>query len=321
MEKRLYRIKLSTIVPYVMPSFPLLRQTPAEKGVWAECQFLCNEPVEECDAWFIYDGLSRPERTSCPPDNIVFITAEPPAFKSYPARWLRQFSHVISCQRQLRHDRLHLSHTALPWFVNRSYDQLVRSPFPEKKKTLSVICSMKRSMKWHRQRNAFVAALEAAPELDIDIFGRGSVPLEDKWDGLGPYRFSIAMENSFSPDYWTEKIGDCFLAGTVPIYAGCPNLGDYFPSESFVVIQLKDIEGSIRKIREIIARENYEKRLTALRAAKDLVLNRYNLFNLMTDFSRQLNLSAPRAEVCLQPEPVPSRFVKNVRKWRRRYWG
>ena len=317
----LYRVKLSTIVPYVMPSFPLLRQTPAGKGVWGKFQFFFNEEIEECDAWFIYDGLSHTERTRCPFSNVVFITAEPPAFKSYPARWLQQFAHVISCQRKLSHRSLHLSHMALPWFVNKGYDELASSDFPEKTKKLSVICSMKRSMKWHRQRNAFVEALRQVPDLDIDVYGRGSIRLDDKWDGLAAYRYSIALENSLSPDYWTEKIGDCFLAGTVPIYAGCPNIGDYFPPGSFERIDLKDIEGSICKIRDLMATDNYKKRLPSLREARKLILDRYNLFNLISEFCARLDLSAPRVEIALEPEPVPSNFVKNLRKWRRRYWG
>ena len=28
--------------------------------------------------------------------------------------------------------------------------------------------------------------------------------------------------------YFTEKIVDAFLTGTIPIYCGCPNIADYF---------------------------------------------------------------------------------------------
>ena len=49
------------------------------------------------------------------------------------------------------------------------------------------------------------------------------------------YKFCIAFENVEKiPGLITEKIFDCFAAGTVPIYLGAPNITDYIPSSCFV---------------------------------------------------------------------------------------
>lgn len=49
------------------------------------------------------------------------------------------------------------------------------------------------------------------------------------------YKFSITFENVAGlPGLITEKIFDCFAAGTVPIYYGAPNVQDYIPSSCFV---------------------------------------------------------------------------------------
>jgi hypothetical protein len=40
--------------------------------------------------------------------------------------------------------------------------------------------------------------------------------------------FHICIENTSIPNYFSEKILDCFLTKTVPIYCGCPNIGDFF---------------------------------------------------------------------------------------------
>jgi len=55
------------------------------------------------------------------------------------------------------------------------------------------------------------------------------------WPALGDSKlplfetqFHIAIENCRSRYYFTEKLIDCFLTGTVPIYWGCRNLGEYF---------------------------------------------------------------------------------------------
>jgi hypothetical protein len=56
-----------------------------------------------------------------------------------------------------------------------------------------------------------------------------------KRDTLAQYRFSICYENmSGLPGYITEKIFDCFFAGTVPVYWGASNISDYIPQKCFV---------------------------------------------------------------------------------------
>tara|TARA_R110002111_G_scaffold260215_4_gene331295 strand:- start:620 stop:1021 length:402 start_codon:yes stop_codon:yes gene_type:complete len=63
----------------------------------------------------------------------------------------------------------------------------------------------------------------------IDFFGRGTTtPIELKSEGTNPYMFQIAMENARRENYFADKIYDCFVAGTIPIYWGAPNVGDYF---------------------------------------------------------------------------------------------
>src|SRR5687768_17715451 len=52
------------------------------------------------------------------------------------------------------------------------------------------------------------------------------------------YRYSLAIENFSGPYYWTEKVIDCYLSWTMPLYFGCTNLADYFPAESFVQIDI-----------------------------------------------------------------------------------
>lgn len=85
-------------------------------------------------------------------------------------------------------------------------------------------------------------------ECGIDLFGIGweaaklplvaSVyrgPVDNKLEIQQRYKFSVAFENTKSfPGLITEKIFDCFAAGSVPIYLGAPNIGDYIPAECFI---------------------------------------------------------------------------------------
>jgi hypothetical protein len=61
--------------------------------------------------------------------------------------------------------------------------------------------------------------------------------------------FHIAVENSQNKNYFTEKIVDAFLTKTLPIYWGCPNIGEYFDDRGIITFnnenELVDIINSL----------------------------------------------------------------------------
>jgi hypothetical protein len=61
---------------------------------------------------------------------------------------------------------------------------------------------------------------------------RGSV--ESKYQTLSKYTFAICFENMIMPGFVTEKIFDCFFAGTIPVYWGAPDIEKYVPKECFI---------------------------------------------------------------------------------------
>lgn len=110
----------------------------------------------------------------------------------------------------------------------------------EKTKLVSMITSNKRHTSQAKIRYNFAKKFYKK----IDIFGNGFHPIKYKEVGLLPYFYSIVIENDITPDYFSEKILDCFAAKTIPIYLGCKNIGKYFdingiiPIESFNLTQL-----------------------------------------------------------------------------------
>lgn len=57
------------------------------------------------------------------------------------------------------------------------------------------------------------------------------------------YTFMIAMENTISPGYITEKILNSFIAGAIPIYYGTDEIKDVFNTKAFIhVTDYKSIE-------------------------------------------------------------------------------
>jgi hypothetical protein len=127
--------------------------------------------------------------------------------------------------------------------------------FRPKTRFCSMIYSAKRFMPGHRLRHEIAASARG-----VDLFGRGTAnPIENKEMGLDFYRFSIAVENSRAPNYFTEKLLDCFATGTIPIYWGCPNIGDWFNPDGIITFN------SAADIPAILESAQYEKLLPAAR--------------------------------------------------------
>jgi hypothetical protein len=207
---------------------------------------------------------------------------------------------VRSVQAGIRHPNLQIGQTALPWHLGKSYDELAASDFPAKTDDISIICSNKAMTRSHRRRLAFVEQLLRLNPMPR--FGRGFHDLATKWEGLAPFRYSLAIENSQHDHYWTEKIADCFLAGTVPIYWGAPNIGEYFPAEAMIILDSLDPEKAARVIKAEATPETYQRRLPALREAKRRILDDYNLFEVIHQMLRAKRMEALGAPVTLGPE-------------------
>ena len=101
----------------------------------------------------------------------------------------------------------------------------------DKTKNVSIISSNKKITDGHKLRHEVIREFGEY----IDVYGRGYNPIDLKIDGLKDYRYSIVIENC-KRDYWfTEKLIDCFMTGTIPVYWGCPSIGDFFDTEGMIM--------------------------------------------------------------------------------------
>jgi hypothetical protein len=154
----------------------------------------------------------------------------------------------------------------------------VNAGVPDKTRGVSWVSSNLALLPGHRKRNALREFLMRENPDSVDIFGRGVRYIEDKWDALAPYRYSLAIENSYSKDYWTEKVADCFLSWTLPLYDGCLNLEDYFEPQSFIRIDASDHAATLRRIEELDRSGEWERRMPAIAESRRRVLHEYQLF-------------------------------------------
>ncbi|OGI20887.1 MAG: hypothetical protein A2287_06120 [Candidatus Melainabacteria bacterium RIFOXYA12_FULL_32_12] len=311
----------------------LIRQTPNSSGIWGDCQFFIDQDVEECDFWVVYDEPSRTEKTKCSPENIILITAEPPSVKSYNKNFIKQFGLIITCNRNIKHPNIIYTQQGLPWNVGlrrnekwstvetKTYDDFKTTKYIEKNKLMSTVVSNKSFTEGHRKRLTFLKAVYDYFGSQVDILGIETTPVfgienkvNDKWDAVSKYKYHLAIENSSYPDYWTEKLADAYLDGAYPFYYGCPNISDYFPEGSYTYIDITKPEEAIRIIEETIKNNQYEKSIDKIKEARDLVLDKYNLFALISEVCNSRISSKAKSNIIIKPQSIMANDRKFFKK-------
>lgn len=100
-----------------------------------------------------------------------------------------------------------------------------------KTKLVSMLYGTKMSTAGHRIRPVIADAAGRR----VDFYGaRGQTvdySPETKYRVLADYAFSIVIETCRQDNLFTEILLDCFTVGTVPIFWGAPNIGEFFNAE------------------------------------------------------------------------------------------
>ena len=124
------------------------------------------------------------------------------------------FKYIFTCMDsliELGEPFVYTISNAVPWIWEEN-----RKIHP-KTKLVSMIASNKGWLRGHQNRLEWVEKLKGK----VDLYGTGrEFQLKDKEDGIKDYMFSVAIENDNSDLYFTEKLTDNFVMGTVPVYYG-----------------------------------------------------------------------------------------------------
>ncbi len=134
-----------------------------------------------------------------------------------------------------------------------------------------------------------IKALEFFGQYDeVDLYGprwgaSSSLGIKKNWHGfaddkpatMSQYTFALCFENAIWPGYVTEKIFDCLLVGTIPIYLGAPDIEDDVPVDCFIDVRKFLVKGhksihqinyeDLRKFLHILTPEDIKKYKEAIR--------------------------------------------------------
>lgn len=128
-----------------------------------------------------------------------------------------------------------------------------------KTQLINMISSGKSVCEGHMFRNS-IANFISRNYSEVMIYGREFRPVEEKEDVLSNVMFSIAIENCQYDTYYTEKLMDCFVTKSIPIYFGSRTIDRWFNEEG--IIRIDEQEG-IRCI-ERVSPDLYYSKLDAI---------------------------------------------------------
>lgn len=140
-----------------------------------------------------------------------------------------------------------------------------------KTKLASMISSGKSWTEGHRFRLDWVDRLRGK----VNLYGREFNPIQLKEHGLCDYMFSVAIENGSYETYFTEKLLDCFLTGTIPIYHGAPDVGNYFNMDGILTLdEFDSISPELYYSKMYAIKDNLERALK-MEVLEDFIYTNY----------------------------------------------
>ena len=129
------------------------------------------------------------------------------------------------------------------------------------------------------------------PTKFFDVYG-DRYNIEDARKGkeevFGDSMFGIAIENTSHNGYFTEKILDCFLLKTIPIYWGCTDIDNFFNKKGIIKFGSVDeciyLSNTLTKeyynSKKDIIEENYQKALHYIDYEQNIVNKVTEIFKL-----------------------------------------
>jgi len=225
-------------------------------------------PPENDDIQIVYTDTSLKYARRNSNNNIAWLFESPEYHQNYYKEIKNNhklFKTVITHNKELLevHKKFKFAPHAGSWLYNDDIK------IHDKTKNFSIIASWKNELSGHKLRHSIVKASGNK----IDVYGSGYNKIEKKITGLKDYRYSFCIENCKQDYYFTEKLIDCFLSGTIPIYWGCPSIGNFFNTKGMVIFDtLNDLKDSLKLCKEEFYKNNMDAIVENYNKAHDYIL-------------------------------------------------
>lgn len=163
-----------------------------------------------------------------------------------------------------------------------------------KQHRISFIASSKNSTVGHKLRHR-IAAWSRQSATDLQLFGTGYHRVQDKREAHDSYYFSVCIENSRTPGYFTEKLIDSFLCRSLPIYWGAPDIGHFFDPRGMICCSSElELQNAIQRVTgtDYLARLPYlEENIQRAGTFSDFYANAINVLKFEDDVALDRTLN------------------------------
>ena len=184
---------------------------------------------------------------------VVFLNEcrhiHPFAYKGI-TQYEHKFDFIVTHDKELlsRGDKYVKISTGTSWVPDD------KSQIYKKTRLISHIASTKSWAPGHKLRHVITKAIKG--KYDVDFFGSSFKTFEkpDKYKCLKDHCFSITVMNAKNDNYFTETLVDTFRCGTVPIFWGCENIGEYFNEKGILRF---NGPSEFKKIMDNLSKEQY----------------------------------------------------------------
>jgi len=228
-----------------------------------ELKFLKNLQTFNGISVFVDDLIPQVDSVDSPL-KIAWL-AEPPVIKPAPYQWMlkkeyrEKFDYILSFSEEvvsIDDGKGILLPYGACWITERN------SKIYEKSKMLSIVASNKNYAPGHQLRHQVIKNIDPGWEIHGSGYNFFPHTEEGRLIPFKDYRYSVVIENCNLPNYFTDKLIDCFATGTIPIFWGLPNIEEYFNMDGILVFHnQKELEDALANISE----EAYNSRMDAIK--------------------------------------------------------
>lgn len=218
----------------------------------------CKQP---CEIHFTRFGTNKtpggPVQFYSDAKTKIFVNCNEPTTSA----WVEQADHIINNQEKYNWilttnpkvlkncKNAHLFPYGTTWLNKTKHHIDSLGKFTEnlgnlkKENSVSMICGASVGKKgydlrlkiWYNRHN-ILAKTKFYTSTRWPIPNEEQLPNDDKIN-LFSSMYSVAIESSTESDYFTEKLVDCLITKTIPIYWGCPNISEYFDTSYWIPIE------------------------------------------------------------------------------------
>jgi hypothetical protein len=177
------------------------------------------------------------------------------------------------------------------WWSRIPFAELNNSVYTHKPKLLSCIMSMKKcdEVPGYNIRLKYLDNFVRAYGNKIDVYGWGT---ENKTHPSykGPlnynklcnakafqnYKYTFLCENCNDKGQISDRINDCLLNWSMPIYWGASNIYEYYPKNALYTISIESV--SVQELFKLAQRPITDVNINAIATARQLILHKYNIW-------------------------------------------